>query len=72
MTLTSTGNQVTGHPVVPTRSYASLDDIIDDNANARVWGGLHYRSTMDASAHWTKQVVHDALRHRFRPVDDDE
>jgi hypothetical protein len=76
VTLTSTGNQVTGHPVVPTRSYASLDDIIDDNANARVWGGLHYRTTMNASARWMKSVVRDALRHRFRPVggggDDDD
>jgi hypothetical protein len=71
VTLTSTGNQVTGHPVVPVRSYASLGEILDDNANARVWGGLHYRPTMDASAHWIKHVVHDALRRHFKPVDDD-
>jgi hypothetical protein len=70
VTLTSTGSQVTGHPVVPARSYASLDEIIDDNANARVWGGLHYRTTMDASARWIKHVVHDALKHRFQPIDD--
>jgi hypothetical protein len=72
VTLTSTGNQVAGHPVVPTRSYASLGEIIDDTANARVWGGLHYRTTMDASARWTKKVVHDALKHNFKPVDDDD
>ena len=52
VTLTSTGNLVAGHPVVPTRSYASLDDIVDDTANARVWGGLHFRTTMDATARW--------------------
>jgi hypothetical protein len=68
VTLTSTGSQVAGHPVVPTRSYASLDEIIDDNANARVWGGLHYRTTMDASAHWIKRVVRDALERQFQPV----
>jgi hypothetical protein len=68
ITLTSTGNQVPGHPVVPTRSYASLSEIIDDNANARVWGGLHYRTTMDASAQWIKKVVRDALKHHFKPV----
>jgi hypothetical protein len=75
VTLTSTGNQVPDHPVVPMRSYGSLDEIIDDNGNARVWGGLHYRSTMDASAHWIKKVVRDALKHHFRPVhhpDDDD
>ena len=71
VTLTSTGNQVTGHPVVPMRSYASLGEIIDDNANARVWGGLHYRTTMEVSARWIKRVVHDALRHNFEPVGDD-
>jgi hypothetical protein len=75
VTLTSTGNQVAGHPVVPMRSYASLDEIIDDTANARVWGGLHYRTTMDDSARWIRQVVRDALKNKFRPVnsgDDDD
>jgi len=74
VTLTSTGNLVAGHPVVPTRSYASLGEIVDDTANARVWGGLHYRTTMDASARWARQLVRDALRHRFRPIahDDDD
>ena len=47
-------------------------EIIDDNANARVWGGLHYRTTMDTSARWIKQVVHDALKHHFKPVDGDD
>jgi hypothetical protein len=69
VTLTSTGNQVAGHPVVPTRSYASLREIIVDNANARVWGGLHYRTTMDASARWIKKLVRDALRHKFERAD---
>jgi hypothetical protein len=72
VTLTSTGNQVAGHPVVPTRSYASLAEIVDDTANARVWGGLHYRTTMDASARWIRQVVRDALRRGFRPVAHDD
>jgi hypothetical protein len=66
VTLTSTGNQVTGHPVVPTRSYASLADIIDDTANARIWSGLHFRTTMDATARWIPLVVRDALKGRFK------
>ena len=72
VTLTSTGNQVTGHPVVPTRSYASLADIIDDTANARVWGGLHFRTTMDASARWITLLVRDALKGRFKRVRHDD
>ena len=70
VTLTSTGNLIAGHPVVPTRSYASLDEIIDDTANARVWGGLHFRTTMDATARWIPQLVRDALKGRFQKVDD--
>ncbi len=72
VTLTSTGNQVTGHPVVPTRSYASLADIIDDTANARVWGGLHFRTTMDASTRWITLLVRDALKGRFKRVRHDD
>jgi hypothetical protein len=66
VTLTSTGNLVTGVPVVPTRSYSSLDEIIDDTANARVWAGLHLRTTMDATARWMAPLVREALRGHFQ------
>jgi hypothetical protein len=66
VTLTSTGNLVPGVPVVPTRSYASLDDIVADTANARVWAGLHFRTTMDATARWIPQLVRDALKGHFQ------
>jgi hypothetical protein len=68
VTLSSTGAQVAGWPVVPTRSYATLEDVIDETADARVWGGLHYRTTMDVSARWMKQVTRHALHGRFRRV----
>jgi hypothetical protein len=71
VTLSSTGNQVVGWPVVPTRAYDSLGAIVEDTGNARVWGGLHYRTTMNASAKWMKHVAHDALKHNFKPLDDD-
>jgi len=71
VTLTSTGNLVTGHPVVPTRSYASLDEIVDDTANARVWGGLHFRTTMDATARWIRPLVRDALKGHFQRIHHD-
>jgi hypothetical protein len=66
VTLTSTGQPGHGSPVVPTRSYASLDEIIDDTANARVWAGLHLRTTMDATARWMAPLVHEALRGHFQ------
>jgi hypothetical protein len=70
VTLTSTGSQVAGHPVVPTRSYASLREIVDDTADARVWGGLHYRTTMEASARWIEDLVRRALGRHFGRIDD--
>jgi hypothetical protein len=65
VTLTSTGSQVAGWRRVPSRSYGSLADIPDENADARVWGGLHLRTTMEQSARWIERVTREALRGRF-------
>lgn len=61
VTLTSTGAQVAGWPVVPSAHYGSLDEINDDNANARVWGGLHWRTTMERSSRWTARIARNAV-----------
>ena len=61
VTLTSTGAQVSGRPVVPSAHYDSLDEINDDNANARVWGGLHWRTTMERSSRWTAKIARNAV-----------
>lgn len=60
-TLTSTGAQVAGWPVVTSARYASLGEINDDNANARVWGGLHWRTTMERSSRWSARIAQDAV-----------
>lgn len=65
VTLTSTGAQVAGWPVVPNVSYDSLDEINDDNANARVWGGLHWRTTMERSSRWSAKIAKSAVCGRF-------
>jgi hypothetical protein len=65
VTLSSTGSQVVGWPVVRSRSYEGLAEIVDDTANARVWGGLHYRTTMEQSARWIKDVTNHALCGNF-------
>lgn len=61
LTLTSTGAQVAGWPVVPSANFDSLDDINDDNANARVWGGLHWRTTMERSSRWSARIARNAV-----------
>jgi hypothetical protein len=65
VTLTSTGGQVAGWPVVGPATYGSLDDINDDNANARVWAGLHWRTTMERSARWTARIAKNAVCGEF-------
>ena len=65
VSLTSTGAQVAGWPVIPSAHYDSLDEINDDNANARVWGGLHWRTTMDRSSRWTAKIAKNAVCGEF-------
>lgn len=48
-----------------TRTYGNLDALVTDVENARVWGGLHYRTTMTQSAkHFTK-IARDIGRRHF-------
>jgi hypothetical protein len=61
VTLTSTGAQIAGWPVVPSAQFNSLDEINDDNANARVWGGLHWRTTLDSSSRWGASIAGNAI-----------
>lgn len=65
VTLTSTGAQVAGWPVVSSARYDSLDEINDDNADARVWGGLHWRTTMERSARWSAKIAKSAVCNAF-------
>jgi hypothetical protein len=49
----------------PTRTYENLDDLVADVQNARVWGGLHYRSTVEASSKWFPRIARDVGRKYF-------
>jgi hypothetical protein len=60
-----------------TRTYGNLDDLVTDVENARVWGGLHYRTTMAQSAKHFTQIARDIGRQHFLtdnrdPGDDDD
>ncbi len=55
---------LTSTVVGTTRTYESLDDLVTDVENARVWGGLHFRTTMTQSAkHFTQIARHIGRRH---------
>ena len=50
------------------RQYDSIQDIRDEVANARVWGGFHYRGATAAGLKLGEQVARWDLEHAFRPV----
>ena len=61
----------------PPRTYDTLDELVKDVENARVWGGLHYRTTMTETAKHFPRIArdvgrHDFLRHREEEGDRDE
>jgi PAP2 superfamily len=47
------------------RTYANLDALVADVANARVWGGLHFRTTMTQTAKHFRQIARDVGRRHF-------
>jgi hypothetical protein len=49
----------------PPRTYENLDELVADVENARVWGGLHYRTTMTETAKHFPQIARDVGRQYF-------
>jgi hypothetical protein len=66
-TLTTTGQ--------PNRTYTSIADARSDGNNARIWGGLHYPSTVDISDAEGEAIANYVNSHsmrRLRRVGDDD
>ncbi len=49
----------------PPRTYENLDELVTDVENARVWGGLHYRTTMTETAKHFPQIARDVGKQHF-------
>jgi hypothetical protein len=49
------------------RTYGNLDELVADVVDARVWGGLHYRSTMTKTARHFPRIARDVGRQHFLP-----
>ena len=54
------------------RTYEDLDELVTDVENARVWGGLHYRTTMTETAKHFPKIAHDVGKHHFLVKDKDK
>jgi hypothetical protein len=51
----------------PTRHYERTDDLVQEIINARVWGGVHYRQSVEMGAVLGRKVARWALKRYFRP-----
>jgi hypothetical protein len=51
-----------------TRTYERASDLRSEVANARVWGGLHYRNSTTAGLVLARKVTRWTLRRFFKPV----
>jgi hypothetical protein len=58
--LTFTSN-VVGAP----KTYTNLDDVVEAIEDARVWGGLHYRTTMTETAKYFPRIARDVGKRYF-------
>jgi membrane-associated phospholipid phosphatase len=60
------------NPAVPTITlqYSSFRQITDDISDARVFGGIHFRTDQVAGAHLGRAVGRFVYKHNLRRVDD--
>jgi hypothetical protein len=48
------------------RHYADVDDLQDEVGNARIWGGIHYRTAVEDGIEIGKKTAHQVLDHHFQ------
>lgn len=62
------------NPAVPNivLQYTSFREITDDISDARVYGGIHFRTDQDAGARLGRAVGRAIHKHNLRPVHDDD
>ncbi|MEO6408351.1 MAG: vanadium-dependent haloperoxidase [Burkholderiaceae bacterium] len=51
-----------------THPFERSDDLVKEVMNARVWGGMHFRTSIDHGAELGKDVAKYVLRNNFQPV----
>ena len=50
------------------RRYTRLKDIVDEINNARVWGGIHWRTDQEAGETLGRQVGQWVVQRELRPA----
>ena len=49
------------------RHFDRVRDLQDEVSNARIWGGIHYRFSVEDGIAIGKQVANQVLSHHFEP-----
>ncbi len=62
---------VTSAVTKTTHSFTSFEDVVRQVDEARIYGGMHFRSSVKAGNRLGSMVVSHMLRHNFRPREDD-
>jgi len=52
------------------RHYTSVDEVEEEEGNARVWGGMHWRNSTEVGAALGRRVGRYTARHLLRRLDD--
>ena len=52
------------------RHYDRASDLENEVGNARIWGGIHYRSAVEDGIAISKKVTNQVLAHHFERDDD--
>ncbi len=55
-------------PACPAGSFDRFSDALKEIIDARIWGGIHFRTADVQGAVLGKKVVHYMERHYFQPV----
>ena len=48
------------------RHFADVEDLQDEVGNARIWGGIHYRSAVEDGIAIGKKTANQVLAHHFQ------
>jgi hypothetical protein len=51
----------------PVRHYAHATDLVHEINDARVWGGVHYRGSVETGVVVGRKVAHWVLKRHFQP-----
>ena len=61
------GRSLDGVPIQP-RPFERLSHVLKEIIDARVWGGIHFRTADVQGAVIGKKVAHHLRRHYFQPL----